>query len=267
MRLSARRCEGALERSRQWGHSWPVSAEPSPATTTVLLSEIFRSLQGEGRHAGAPSVFVRLARCNLSCAWCDTPYSWDFERFDFEREVERVAVEEIVRRVIDFEDRRLVLTGGEPLLQQRAVCSLLRELDCRAEQRGVRRWFVEVETNGTVPPRAELLARVDHWNVSPKLSSSGEPAKRRLRRTALERLRSTGRADLKLVVREEDLAEADELLRWLEWPKDRVVLMPQAADRATLSEQAPLISRAALARKVRFSSRLHIELFDGRRGT
>lgn len=234
---------------------------------TLLLSETFRSVQGEGRHVGAPSVFVRLARCNLTCSWCDTPYSWDFERFDFEREVERVSVEELVHRVVDFEERRLVLTGGEPLLQQRAVCSLLQELDRDAGQRGGARWFVEVETNGTVPPRATLLERVDHWNVSPKLSSSGEPERRRLRRRALNRLRSTGRADLKLVVREEDLAEADELVRWLEWPAERVVLMPRAADRTTLSEQGPLISRAALKRKVRFSSRLHIELFDGRRGT
>src|SRR5690606_10255253 len=55
----------------------------------LLVSEIFRSVQGEGRHVGVPSVFLRLARCNLSCRWCDTPYTWDFERFDFEREVRR----------------------------------------------------------------------------------------------------------------------------------------------------------------------------------
>lgn len=243
-----------------------MSPEPNPATT-LLLSETFRSVQGEGRFAGAPSAFVRLARCNLSCVWCDTPYSWDFARYDFGLEVERVAVGEVARRLLDFEARRLVVTGGEPLLQQRALASLLEELDRGTAVAGGARWFVEVETNGTVPPLAALLDRVDHWNVSPKLSSSGEPVSRRLRRRALEVLRDTGRSDLKLVVRKADLAEADELVRWLEWPLERVVLMPQAADRSALAEHGPLISEAALARSVRYSSRLHIELFEGRRGT
>lgn len=233
----------------------------------LLVSEIFCSVQGEGRHVGVPSVFLRLARCNLSCSWCDTPYSWDFERFDFEREVRRMTLTEVADELGAHGVDHLVLTGGEPLLQQRVLGELLTRLDQRRIAAGRARWFVEVETNGTVPPCDELLARVDHFNVSPKLASSGEPVERRLRWRALEQLRETGRADLKLVVRTSDLDEADALLAELGWPRERVLLMPEATDREALRAQGTLVSAAALRRGVRYSSRLHIELFDGRRGT
>lgn len=231
------------------------------------MSEIFRSVQGEGRHVGVPSVFLRLARCNLSCRWCDTPYSWDFERFDFEREVRRRSIEELLDELLGAGVDHLVITGGEPLLQQRELEDLLEELDARREGAGVPRLFVEVETNGTVPPTSALSRRVDHFNVSPKLASSGEPESRRLRPRALEVLRETGRADLKLVVGESDFEEADALIDSLGWPRDRVSFMPEATDRETLRARGPLVSAAALRRGVRYTSRLHIELFGGRRGT
>lgn len=238
--------------------------EPS---SVLLVSEIFHSVQGEGRHAGTPSAFVRLARCNLTCRWCDTPYSWDFERFDFEREVTEQSVDEVARTVLGFGAPHLVLTGGEPLLQQRALSVLLERLDRGRAEAGDAPLFVEVETNGTVPPHPSLLERVDHFNVSPKLASSGEPVERRLRPRALELLRETGRADLKLVVRDADLSEADELIERFAWPRGHVVFMPEAPDRAALRARGGAISAAALARGVRYSSRLHLELFDGRRGT
>jgi 7-carboxy-7-deazaguanine synthase len=232
-----------------------------------LVSEIFRSVQGEGRHVGVPSVFLRLARCNLSCRWCDTPYTWDFERFDFEREVRRRPLDEVADELLDAGVAHVVITGGEPLLQQRELEGLLEELDRRRAEAGRARLFVEVETNGTVPPTEALLRRVDHFNVSPKLENSGEPASRRLRPRALEILRETGRADLKLVVGEADIEEADALIESLGWPRERVLFMPEATDRETLRARGPLISAAALRRGVRYTSRLHIELFGGRRGT
>ena len=81
----------------------------------MFISEIFKSIQGEGTHAGLPCIFVRLTGCNLRCTWCDTAYAFHGGR--------KMSVEEVFGRVEalrgDAVGGRLVeLTGGEPLLQQ-----------------------------------------------------------------------------------------------------------------------------------------------------
>jgi 7-carboxy-7-deazaguanine synthase len=223
------------------------------------LSEIFESLQGEGASAGQPAVFLRLALCNLRCSWCDTKYTWDFDRFRYEDEVHPTPTAEVVARIRAASARRLVITGGEPLLQEAKLLELLPELPD---------FVIEVETNGTRTPSAELLARVDQWNVSPKLASSGEPRERSFHPEALHALRDTGRAYLKLVVANEaDFVEADRWIDELAWPRARVLLMPQASTRDDLDARAPAVAAAALRCGVGFSSRLHVALWDGRRGT
>ena len=228
------------------------------ALRSLRVSEIFESIQGEGASAGEPSLFLRLASCNLKCTFCDTKYTWDWSAYDYEAEVRHRDIGCVLTDLVARKPRRLIVTGGEPLLQQRALEPLFEALSPDV--------VVEIETNGTVPPRPELLERVDHWNVSPKLSSSGEPEEKRVRPRALGLLRDTGRASLKLVVREDDLSEADSLVASLAWPRERVVLMPEATSRSALAERGPLIAAAALSRRVRYSSRLHIELYGGKRG-
>src|SRR6201991_1715812 len=77
----------------------------------MRISEIFYSVQGEGKLTGVPSVFVRASGCNLRCTWCDTPYaSWAPEGED-------VPIERIVERIRAFPAaRHVVLTGGEPMI-------------------------------------------------------------------------------------------------------------------------------------------------------
>lgn len=244
-----------------------MSMDGPDSPTTFEVSELFRSLQGEGIFVGAPSLFVRLGRCNLRCSWCDTRYSWDFERYDYAAEITTLSLPELARRVLADSPGRLVITGGEPLLQQKGLVKLLALVDARRAEASSRREFVEIETNGTVPPSAELLERVDHFNVSPKLASSGEPEERRIRPRALALLRDTGRASLKLVVGPDDAAEADALIERLAWPRERVVFMPCAASREELSERGPLVAAAALSRGVRYTTRMHVELYGGKRGT
>jgi 7-carboxy-7-deazaguanine synthase len=152
------------------------------------------------------------------------------------------------------------LTGGEPLLQQRALAAFFSALAPDIA--------VEVETNGTLPPTRETLARVNQWNVSPKLSNAGDPERLRIRPDILLVFRDTPLSYLKLVVQTHaDYAEADSLVALLDWPRDRVLLMPQASDRETLRARSLSVAEAAHARGLRFSSRLHLELWGGRRGT
>lgn len=235
------------------------SERPASAVPPLKLSEVFESLQGEGASAGEPCVFVRLATCNLRCSWCDTRYTWDWQSYDYESEVKLESASAVSARVSSAATRRLVLTGGEPLLQQPALLELLAHIP--------RTVFVEVETNGTLVPRPELVERVDQWNVSPKLSNGGDAERLRIKPAALAVLRDTGRAWLKLVVRgDEDLAEAEALVGLTEWPRERVMLMPQAHGRQELAERSPAVAAACVATGYRFSPRLHLELFDGRRG-
>lgn len=225
----------------------------------LLLSETFQSLQGEGPSVGEPCLFVRLATCNLRCSWCDTKYTWDWSAYRYEDEVHEHAVADVVDLVAASACRRVVITGGEPLVQRAALERLLGAVSADL--------VIEVETNGTFAPGAALAARVDQWNVSPKLSSSGEPEHRRVDEAALTALRDTGRAWLKLVLAgEADADEAEALMARIGWRRDRVLFMPEAVDRDALRTRTPLVAAAALARGVRFGTRLHVELWAGRRG-
>jgi 7-carboxy-7-deazaguanine synthase len=237
-----------------------VTSSRAPADGPALLvSEIFESVQGEGPSAGEPAVFLRLARCNLHCRYCDTRYTWDFERYRYEDEVHERGVTDVADELSKRSPGRLIITGGEPLMQQRGLAALLRALPTT--------WFLEVETNGTMAPDLTLAERVDQWNVSPKLSNGGDPESLRIRPAALAALLATERAHLKLVVgNAADVLEAEALIAGTGWPRQRVMLMPEAANRAELAERAGFVKEAALVRGLRYSPRLHVERWDGARG-
>lgn len=101
----------------------------------MLVSEIFRSLQGEGPNQGRPCTFIRLSGCNLRCAWCDTAYA--------KEDGEEMSVGEVLDRVWLLNGKRICITGGEPLLQKEEVLELLRKF-------GLHGYAVEIETNGTL---------------------------------------------------------------------------------------------------------------------
>lgn len=232
------------------------SAASAPA---VRLSELFSSLQGEGPSLGSPALFVRLALCNLRCRWCDTRYTWDFERYDYEREVFTLSAEELVARIVSSGARRVIFTGGEPLLQQRALQRVIGALDPATQ--------IEIETNGTLAPEAALLARVNQWNVSPKLAHAGDDAARRIRLEALRALRQSERAFLKFVV--ESAGDSEEILalvRELDWPAERVCLMPQATSASELTQRSGFVAELCQRAGFRFSPRLHVLLWGGERG-
>jgi organic radical activating enzyme len=239
----------------------PAQLEVEAGSARLLrLSEVFDSLQGEGVNVGKPCRFVRLALCNLHCHYCDTKYTWDFERYDYEREVREVSVDEVAAQVESAPARHVVITGGEPLLQQRALAQVLERVPSDV--------FVEIETNGTRVPLPSLISRVDQWNVSPKLASAGDPEELRIKPDALLALRGSGRAFLKLVVKtERDRDEAEALRQRFGFERDRTLLMPEAATRDELEQHGPQVAAWAQALTVRYSGRLHVALWGGRRGT
>ena len=183
--------------------------------------EIFHSIQGEGVSQGTPCVFLRLAGCNLACSWCDTAYSWNGTVPGV-----RLTPEKAAELALRYPCRRLVLTGGEPLIQQKALPALLRLLPDHA---------VELETNGTIMPDAELLERITQFNVSPKLPHSGNETARTWKPDILRRLAFTEKAWFKFVVAcEEDVKTALRQASGADIPAERILLMPLASTRAEL---------------------------------
>ncbi|MGE3268869.1 MAG: 7-carboxy-7-deazaguanine synthase QueE [Chloroflexota bacterium] len=222
--------------------------------------EIFASIQGEGASAGTPSVFVRLSLCNLRCTWCDTAYTWDWERYDPKVEIVSLATEEIVARVEQMEARNVVITGGEPLLQQGELMPLVETLKARG-------YRLEIETNGTTAPQPELASCIDQWNVSPKLANSRNSEEKRAVPTSLAWFAGQPNAYFKLVVAETgDLAEVDALIGRYGVPSSRVLLMAEGRAPAIQLERSRWLVAACQERGYRYTPRLHVLLWGDERG-
>lgn len=119
---------------------------PAHSAETMVLCEVFGpTLQGEGPSAGQRAIFVRLADCNLVCNSCDTKYSWDWENNVRAEQTELVLVDDVVNKVLEHDVQLLIVTGGEPLLQQKQLTRLAAAVTATGRR-------VEIETNGTIAP-------------------------------------------------------------------------------------------------------------------
>ena len=222
--------------------------------------EIFYSLQGEGTTAGTPSVFLRLATCNLACSWCDTKYTWDWENYDYDQEVAVLEVDNVAEHIRSFNCARVVITGGEPLLQQKELAPLVAGLKAQD-------YTFEVETNGTIAPVPELARHIDQWNVSPKLANSANPLERRELPEILETFCRLPTAYFKFVVEDpEDINEVCSLRDRYGLPGQRIILMPQGQTLEDIGCRSLWISEACVREGFRFSTRLHILLWGDKRG-
>ena len=222
--------------------------------------EIFHSLQGEGLNIGAPSVFLRLALCNLTCNWCDTKYTWDWRNFNYKNEVASLDAGLVRDIILRFGCPHLIITGGEPLLQQKEIAPLVAELKDEG-------FYFEVETNGTIAPIQEMARDIDQWNVSPKLATSGTLAGKREVPRVLEAFRDMACAYFKFVVVDpSDVEEVCRLRDRYRLPADRIILLPEGTTVAALQCRSGWVSEVCVREGFRFSTRLHILLWGDERG-
>lgn len=222
--------------------------------------EVFASIQGEGVSIGVPSVFVRLGECNLKCSFCDTRYTWDWDAFDKNEETAEVPEASIEARVFELagaNTRNVVITGGEPMLQQEHLVPFIRRLRDRGFE-------VEIETNGTIDPVPDMHDIVARWNVSPKLENSGNKKTARLRTGPLTWFAAASNANFKFVVAsEDDLVEIIDLARHYGIPNNRIILMPEGQEPETINERSAWLAEKAREHGFRFSTRLHVLLWGG----
>lgn len=241
----------------------PLAPHPEGA---LRINEAFVSLQGEGTLAGVPSTFVRVAGCNLRCAWCDSPTtSWRATG-------QRVDLDALVL-ACQRGPRHVVLTGGEPLLFP-GMLALSRRLRAAGHH-------VTFETAGTVAPEG---IECDLMSISPKLSHAtpDDPVwgprheARRYRPLVLRQLMEHP-WQLKLVVRAHDEERLHEDLRELELmirelgvaphARERVLLMPECVDPQRLSADYSALVPVCIEHGFSLGPRLHIAIFGHTPGT
>jgi 7-carboxy-7-deazaguanine synthase len=219
----------------------------------LYVAEVFGPVfQGEGPSAGQRAGFVRLGGCNLACTWCDTAYTWDARRYDLRAEIGPQSVAQLLAALDAMAVPLVVITGGEPLLQTRALTPLVAALSTR----GLR---VEVETNGTRPPPGWPWAGIT-FNVSPKLAHSGNAA---ARAALAPGWAADPRARFKFVCR--TAADLDAVAAY-GLPAGRLWVMPEGQQSRAVRARLRWLAPQALARGWAVTDRLHVHVWGAARG-
>ncbi|MEV8291030.1 7-carboxy-7-deazaguanine synthase QueE [Streptomyces niveus] len=228
----------------------------------LIVAEYFGAevptFQGEGPSCGHPALFIRLSRCNLTCAKCDTKYTWDWSQFDPRKESMKRPVADLVAWASSSPVELVVITGGEPLIQQAPLVPLVRGLIAVGKR-------IEFETNGTIAPAPELVADGVRFNVSPKLASFGAKETKSIVPAALEAFVTSGQAAFKFVASTmADLDRIDELADALRLAP--VWVMPEGTTPEVITATTRVLADAVAARHWHFSTRLHVLAFADARG-
>jgi len=243
---------------------------------TLFLSNdlLFYTIEGEGKYAGYPSLFMRLSMCNLTCKGfaskdspngCDSYISWSVKN--------RKTFEEIFQamEVLDpytFENwvtklkqgAIFKITGGEPFIQQKSLIAFIKAFIERYKFTPI----IDFETNGTILPDEYWTNTVKAtFTCSPKLSNNGDPEDKRYKPDVLKSLTKHG-ACFKFVVRtEQDMREViDKYVNYINIPKELVWLMPMCGSRDEQSEVSHGVAELCKKYNYKFSPRLHLMIWD-----
>lgn len=224
-------------------------------SSLVAVNEMFGpTVQGEGKDIGMPAMFLRLAGCNLKCVWCDSAYSWDKTRG---LTITRMSCLEIHSKLTGMAGsvRNLVLTGGEPMLQQRAVDDLL----CSLHREG---WWIEIETAGTIAPFR--FDRANLYTVCLKLENSNNPLEDRIKPDVIRAFQQSGRAVFKFVAQsEKDFPEIKTLVDT--YGLNPVYIMPEGITGEAIKASLLRIITPTIEHGYNLTTRLQVQIYDNRR--
>jgi 7-carboxy-7-deazaguanine synthase len=248
----------------------------------LLVSETFKTLQGEGHSTGVPAFFVRLGACNLSCSWCDTPYTWAFgeksQRHQSQRsysarnELKRIGLTQLAYDIWHSCSDICVITGGEPLLQLLPVDQLISRVNEWPEHPKF-----EIETAGTLLPAGLDTYENVSLNVSPKLASSGNSVKDRYHPEVLSKLEAMLPTRFKFVIDTRmqhdqyqtisaDIAEVKKIIHECGLQRRNVWLMPCGVTVESVVEGMKLLEPICIDNGWRLTGRAQVLLHGDRRG-
>jgi 6-pyruvoyltetrahydropterin 2'-reductase len=239
-------------------------------SNTLFISDdfAFYTLEGEGEYVGYPSVFLRLAMCNLTCKafaseasphGCDSFISWSVKN--------RMSFDELRKYI---EDRNyhhhlkngaiLKITGGEPLIQQK---TLLKFCESTFDAWGFAP-RIDFETNATIMPLDEWRTKFNAtFTTSPKLSSNGDAEEIRYKPEVLKRHVELGSGFKFVVSSRDDIVEIfNKYIEPFNININRVWFMPCCGSREEHIERAPQVAEWCKEFGVKFSPRMHLLLWN-----
>jgi organic radical activating enzyme len=226
----------------------------------IPISEIFYSIQGEGKYCGTPSVFVRVGGCNLKCPGfgergCDSYYAVNRE---YENEWMKLDVKEIIKEIKKYEkyNPHLVITGGEPMLYYQQIYPLVEYFKNQ----------ITIETNATVNIDFEKYPKYKDvaFAMSVKLSNSAEEYKKRVKKDIIKSYALNAKKSFFKFVIDRDLKEEiDDIVKGVDLP---IYCMPLGASKEELEKNAPFVFEFCLKNGFRYSDRIHIRLFGKKKG-
>ena len=226
----------------------------------IPISEIFYSIQGEGKYCGTPSVFVRVGGCNLKCPGfgdkgCDSYYAVDKR---YQKEWELKSIEDIkteIKKYLRF-NPHLIITGGEPTLYFKELYPLIE-------------WFegqITIETNATIDIDFEKFPAYKKvaFAMSVKLSNSGEEYNKRVKKNVIKSYAKNAKKSFFKFVIDRDLKEEiEDITKNTDLP---IYCMPLGATKEELEKNAPFVFEFCLKNGYRYSDRIHIRLFGKKKG-
>lgn len=233
----------------------------------INVSEMFYSIQGEGKTMGIPSVFLRLQSCNLFCNWrkndidhfCDTLHVWKKGKaYDYQELLDIFKKEKYIDDLNI--GAHLIITGGEPLLQQDKVAEFLDMVNKETPPF----IFVECETNGTIMPSDNFIRHISLFNVSPKLSNSSIKKERRYNIDVLNFHARNDESIFKFVVNDEkDLNEIQEdYIERFNIKNYKIYLMPEGANNEELQQKRQWVAEQCKKYGYNYSDRLQIVIWN-----
>jgi len=226
----------------------------------IPISEIFYSVQGEGKYIGHPSIFIRVGGCNLKCpgfgkSGCDSFYAVDKK---YSKEWKYLDVEEIkkeIKKYLNYEPH-LVITGGEPTLFYKELYPLIE-------------WFnnlITIETNATIkidfknyPKYKDVI-----FAMSVKLSNSKESYKKRVKKEVIKQYAINSKNSFFKFVIDRDLNnEIQDIVNGINLP---IYCMPLGNTKEELEKNASFVFDFCLKYRYIYSDRLHIRIFGKKKG-
>ena len=238
----------------------------------LAVSEVFYSIQGEGKTMGIPSVFVRLGGCNLMCGGMGTQFDgelhndaqWRCDTVEVWMKAQSKALDQVLPKdCVEAikNNAHLIITGGEPTMQQNAVVAFLQYVKDNINEQV----FVEVETNGTIQPSQDLLLQTNLFNCSPKLSNSGNDMAQAFKPDVIEALNKTNTI-FKFVI--SDKVDWNEIVQ-LYFPiidRSKTWLMPAGENQELIEKTKRYVAELARDNYLNFSTRLHVEIWNQKTG-
>lgn len=228
---------------------------------TLPIIEKFISISGEGSMSGQLAFFIRVAGCSLQCHWCDSKFASQPKQ----NEIVHIEVNDLLAEIEHHSSELgtrlpIILTGGEILLYRKQLEELVK---------GIYDNPIQIETNGTQLPLPYLGINLVHYNISPKLSSSGNLWKDAIKPATLRQFLKSGdrKPTFKFVIQtEKDWKDMEIIIEAIRIPKNLIYVMPEGTDDEKFKANAIKLVDRIIESGYNFSPRLHIYLWGNKKG-